>query len=176
MNRGRVDLSELKGLLGQDAGGKGTRRLAVAESLTSGQVQLRIGAVSGASAYFVGGMTAYTLDQKVRHLGVDRDEAAACNCVSAAVARQMARGAVALFDADVGVATTGYAEVSPENGVSDPYAWWAVVERVPDGHWQEVAGRAVCLERNRNEVQAMVAERVLAELVDYLQTMAMAVD
>ncbi len=46
--------------------------LAVAESLTCGQVQARIGAVSGASDYFLGGVTAYSLDEKVRLLGVNR--------------------------------------------------------------------------------------------------------
>ena len=46
--------------------------LAVAESLTCGRLQARIGAISGASEFFLGGMTAYSLEQKVRHLGVDR--------------------------------------------------------------------------------------------------------
>ena len=49
--------------------------LAVAESLTSGHLQAAIGARSGASDFFLGGITAYSIDQKVTHLGVDRDEA-----------------------------------------------------------------------------------------------------
>ena len=67
--------------------------LAVAESLTCGRLQARIGAISGASDFFLGGVTAYSLDQKVRHLGVNRAGAAAVNSVSGAVAEQMARGA-----------------------------------------------------------------------------------
>jgi PncC family amidohydrolase len=91
--------------------------LAVAESLTAGQVQARVASVSGASGYFLGGVTAYTLTQKVKLLGVDRRHAKAVNCVSARVAEEMALGACGLFGADVGVATTGYAEASPADGV-----------------------------------------------------------
>lgn len=71
--------------------------LAVAESLTCGRLQARIGAISGASDFFMGGLTAYSLDQKVRHLGVDRAEAEAANSVSARIAEQMARGACVLL-------------------------------------------------------------------------------
>jgi nicotinamide-nucleotide amidase len=52
--------------------------LAVAESLTCGQVQAKIGTVAGASRYFLGGITAYSLAQKVRHLGVNRAHAQRC--------------------------------------------------------------------------------------------------
>ena len=45
--------------------------IAVAESLTSGHRQALIGSVSGASKVFRGGIIAYMLEQKVRHLGVD---------------------------------------------------------------------------------------------------------
>src|SRR4051794_32647968 len=87
--------------------------LSVAESLTSGQVQTRIGAISGASQFFLGGVTAYTLEQKVQLLGVDRSLAEPVDCVSAEVAEQMARGACRLFGSDVSIATTGYAEPAP---------------------------------------------------------------
>ena len=103
--------------------------LAVAESLTSGRLQARIGAISGASEFFLGGVTAYTLDEKVRHLGVDRAEAGAVNSVSARVAEQMARGACVLFGSDLGVATTGYAEPSAEWKVAEPFAWWGLARR-----------------------------------------------
>lgn len=104
-------------------------KLAVAESLSCGRLQALIGMISGASEFFLGGVTAYALEQKVGLLGVDRAEAVASNCVSARVAEQMARGACELFGADIGVATTGYAESSPEQGVSTPFAWWAVARR-----------------------------------------------
>ena len=71
------------------------RSLAVAESLTCGHLQARIGSESGASGFFAGGVTAYTLEQKVTLLAVDRAVAEAVDCVSDQVARQMAFGVCA---------------------------------------------------------------------------------
>lgn len=140
------------------------RTLAVAESVTCGHLQAAIGAISGASEFFLGGVTAYTLDQKVRHLGVDRAAAAAVNCVSDAVVRQMAAGACALFGSDVGVATTGYAEPSSVAGVDNPYACWAIALRAPGNTWRFRSGQVVCVGMKRTAVQALVASAVLAEL------------
>lgn len=141
--------------------------LAVAESLTCGQLQAAIGAVSGASGYFVGGVTAYTLDQKVRLLGVDRRSARKVNCVSAAVAEAMAAGAARMFGADFAVATTGYAE--PAQKVPVPFAWWAIARRRRGRVTVVAAGRVECPGASRTDVQAMVAEAALAELVAALR-------
>jgi nicotinamide-nucleotide amidase len=100
--------------------------LAVAESVTCGGLQQRIGRISGASAFFRGGITAYDRAQKVAQLGVDDAEARATNCVSESVARQMARGVCVLFGAEIGVGTTGYAEPNAEWKVPAPLAYWAV--------------------------------------------------
>jgi nicotinamide-nucleotide amidase len=145
--------------------------LAVAESLTAGHVQARVASVSGASGYFLGGVTAYTLTQKVKLLGVDRRHAKKVNCVSARVAEEMALGACGLFAADVGVATTGYAEPSPAAGATEPMAWWAVARRL-EGKTNEFwlrHGRVECPGAKRAEVQAIVAEAVLTELVAWLR-------
>lgn len=142
--------------------------LAVAESMTCGRLQALIGEISGASEFFLGGVTAYNLEQKVRHLGVDRSAAAAVNCVSAAVAEQMARGASVLFGADVGVATTGYAEPSPAQGAGEPFAWWAVARHAPDG-WRVHSGRVDCPGRTRVEAQEMVARAAMAALLAQLR-------
>ena len=139
--------------------------LAVAESLTAGHVQARVAAVPGASNFFLGGVTAYALDQKVKLLGVNRAAAKKVNCVSAAVAEEMARGVCALFGADVGVATTGYAEPSPADGVETPFAWWAVARRGGRGKFSVRHGRVECPGATRTEAQAIVAEAALAEVV-----------
>lgn len=156
------DAQELKRLLASRPG----CAIAVAESLTSGRLQALIGGVSGASAYFRGGVTAYTLEMKVALLGVDREEAARCDCVSETVAGQMAQGVALKFDADLALATTGYAEGAP-GGVA-PWAWWALAVRGPEGVRVERTGRVECPERSRTEVQARVAEAALAALVAYL--------
>ena len=84
--------------------------IAVAESLTSGHLQANLGRVSGSSAYFLGGITAYNIAVKADLLGVDRTHAAEVDCVSQRVAREMAAGVQKLFSSDIGIATTGYAE------------------------------------------------------------------
>lgn len=155
-----MDIRELKALFLREP----RRTLAVAESVTCGHLQAAIGAISGASAFFLGGVTAYTLDEKVRHLGVDRLAAAKVDCVSDEIARQMARGACALFGSDVGVATTGYAEPSPAAGVTNPFACWAIAVRAPENAYRLRSGRVVCVGLKRTAVQAAVTGAVLAEL------------
>lgn len=142
--------------------------LAIAESLTCGHLQALVGATSGASDFFCGGITAYSLDQKVRHLGVDRALAEPVNSVSAEVAKQMARGASRMFGSTLGVATTGYAESVLQHGVQHPFAWWAVYcagSTQGDIRW----GRVDCPGEIRSEVQRHVAEAALAALVAWVR-------
>ncbi len=143
--------------------------LAVAESLTCGHVQARIGAVSGASDYFLGGLTAYSLAQKVKLLGVNRAHARRVNCVSQGVAVEMAQGACELFGADLAVATTGYAEPSPADGVKVPAAWWALCHRKRGGRAVVISGLVEMPGATRVQVQARVAAEVLERLVAYLR-------
>jgi nicotinamide-nucleotide amidase len=143
--------------------------LAVAESLTCGRVQAKVGSVSGASEFFLGGITAYTLDQKVRHLGVTRAAALAVNSVSAEVAEQMARGVCGLFGADLGVGTTGYAEPSAEKSITQPFGWWALARRSPGGEFQVRSGRVDCPGAGRVAVQEQVAEAALVALASWLK-------
>lgn len=142
--------------------------LAVAESMTGGRLQALVVAEAGASEYFLGGITAYTLAQKVRHLGVDRSTAAAVDCVSAEVARAMARGACALFGADVGLATTGYAEPMPPRGQPEPGAFWALCHRLSDNRELWVEGFAAARGTGRIEAQEAVARAVHAALAAHL--------
>ena len=143
--------------------------LAVAESLTCGHVQARIGAVSGASEYFLGGLTAYSLEQKVRHLGVNRAHARRVNCVSQRVAVEMAQGAGALFGADLAVATTGYAEPSRADEVGAPMAWWALCHRKRGGKAVIISGLVEMPGAKRVAAQERVAQEVLGALVAYLR-------
>ena len=142
--------------------------LAVAESMTCGHVQARVGAVAGASKFFRGGVTAYTLDEKVRQLGVPRAAARRVNCVSADVAEAMARGVCVLFRSDLGVATTGYAEPSRKDQVPDPFAWWALAHRRRGSFIALRSGRVECPGATRVDAQTMVADAVLVELIAYL--------
>ncbi len=94
------------------------RRLtvAVAESLTGGQLAAALTAVPGASAVFRGSVTAYATDLKASVLGVDAALLDAQGAVHPEVARQMAEGVRRVCRADVGIATTGVAGPEPQDG------------------------------------------------------------
>ncbi|MCA9264005.1 MAG: CinA family protein [Planctomycetales bacterium] len=100
--------------------------VSVAESVTSGHIQAAIGRVSGASDYFLGGITAYALDAKVRLLGVDLEHARSSKCVSPQIAFEMAAGIAQRFGSHWSVSTTGYAELSPADQVDQPSAFVSV--------------------------------------------------
>ncbi|MBP6307631.1 MAG: nicotinamide-nucleotide amidohydrolase family protein [Opitutaceae bacterium] len=143
--------------------------LASAESMTCGRIQARIGAISGASKFFLGGITTYTIDQKVHHLGVDRALAESCNAVSSEIAEQMAIGACQLFGASLGLATTGYAE-NPV-GRTHPFAWWALAHYLGDGRMAVQSGLIECPGAARTVAQDAAASAALGALVRYLHTL-----
>lgn len=147
--------------------------VAVAESLTAGWLQALLASESGASGYFRGGVTAYALDVKVSLLGADADEVERTAGVSRRVAEEMARGACRVFGSDLGLATTGWAEPSPADGVAVPFAWWALVDgrdRPNGGAWWVTLGRVEVPGRPRTGVQRAVAESVIRALAAYLET------
>jgi nicotinamide-nucleotide amidase len=134
-------------------------QLAVAESLTAGHVQVLIASFSGASDFFVGGITAYQTDRKIELLGVDRHVAESSHGVSADVAEQMARGAIELFRADCAIATTGYAEPAIDRNVPSPFAFCSVA-RLEQDHWKYRTVR-VDASGNRNQVQQFIANQAV---------------
>ena len=158
-------MSELKELMLREP----RLTLAVAESLTSGNVQAYLGRISGASEFFLGGITAYTLEQKVKLLGVDREEAERANCVSAEIAEELARGAASSFGSDLALATTGYAEPSEEHDVAVAFAWWALARRDGEG-WSAESHRVDCPDMDRVGVQAAVTLAAITGLLEHLRS------
>ncbi|MGH7995974.1 MAG: CinA family protein [Opitutaceae bacterium] len=148
--------------------------LAVAESVTCGGIQQRVGRISGASGFFLGGVTAYSAAQKARHLGVAAPAALTVNSVSLAIAGQMAAGACRMFGADVSLATTGYAEADEAWKVAEPFAFWAAAWRRSraSGGGPDIevvaAGKIECAGYGRAQAQDRFAEEALAALVAIL--------
>ena len=92
------------------------RTVATAESLTGGSLAVRLSRAPGASAYFIGSAITYTADAKRSVLGVSEATVREHGVVSEECAREMARGARRVFDADIGVALTGVAGPEPHDG------------------------------------------------------------
>lgn len=99
--------------------------VSVAESVTSGFLQAAISGIPDASQFYQGGITAYNVAQKYRHLMVEPIHAMATNCVSEQVASEMAANVCDQFNSDWGLAVTGYASPVPESG-NELFAYYAI--------------------------------------------------
>jgi nicotinamide-nucleotide amidase len=93
------------------------RTIAVAESCTGGLMAARLTDRPGSSAYFVGGVVAYSNDAKVALVGVDRALIERVGAVSNEVAEALAEGSIERFDADIGIGITGIA--GPDGGTEE---------------------------------------------------------
>ncbi|WP_193597698.1 CinA family protein [Microbacterium sp. YJN-G] len=105
-------------------------RIAVAESLTSGNLAGHVGAGEGTATWFAGGIVAYFTDVKERLLGLEPGT----DPCSAECAEQLARGARELFEVDLAVSTTGVGGPGPDGGhpPGTVYLGWAT--RTDAGH------------------------------------------
>ena len=93
------------------------RTVAVAESCTAGLLAARLTERPGSSAYFKGGVVAYSNEAKVDLLGVDAELIESHGAVSPEVAEAMADGALERFGADVACSVTGIA--GPDGGTEE---------------------------------------------------------
>jgi len=95
----------------------GTRTVAVAESCTGGLMAARLTERPGSSAYFAGGIVAYSNQAKVELVGVNAATIEQFGAVSAEVAEELANGAAERVGADVGIGITGIA--GPDGGTEE---------------------------------------------------------
>jgi nicotinamide-nucleotide amidase len=103
-------------------------RVALAESLTAGYATSLLAGIPGASEVLIGAMVSYSMESKVRWLGIPREVLEAEGPVSAATAAQMAEGALRSSGADVAVSLTGWAGPEAANErLGEVYAACATV-------------------------------------------------
>lgn len=88
--------------------------VAVAESVTAGQLQLFFSTIPHSQEFFQGGITVYNLGQKSRQLNIDPIHAQSCNSVSEKIATDMASNVARKFLSDWGIGVTGYSSPVPE--------------------------------------------------------------
>lgn len=131
--------------------------VAVAESLTGGLLAAAITSVPGASAVFRGSVTAYATEIKASVLGVDADLLARAGAVDAEVARQMAEGVRRLLGATVGLATTGVAGPTEQDGkpVGLVYIGYAGPDSEPIAEELRLTG-------DREDIRAQAVRQALA--------------
>lgn len=100
--------------------------LAVAESVTSGLVMATFSLAKNATQFFQGGITAYNLGQKTRHLSVDPILAEEANCVSEYVSEKMSIEVAKTFCSQWGLGITGYAVPVPALKIKFCYAFFTL--------------------------------------------------
>jgi PncC family amidohydrolase len=139
-------------------------KLACAESCTGGLVSHRITNVSGSSAYFLGGVIAYSYEAKAQLLGVSWDTLNAFGAVSEETVREMALGARTLFDADLAISVSGIA--GPGGGMPEkPVGTTWIGLSAGDGEWARHFIWGGDRERNKLDSSTMALQFV----VDYLE-------
>lgn len=110
---------------------RGGFTVAAAESCTGGEIAHLFTTVSGSSDYFLGSVTAYSAEVKVKILGVPREVIKEKGIVSSDVAAAMAEGARSLFGSSFAVATTGWADATGDEHEPAGTVWVGVSG--PDG-------------------------------------------
>jgi nicotinamide-nucleotide amidase len=169
--------AELRALLGSSVGGVDDEglettvggllkaqgyRLALAESLTAGMVSARLGSVPGASEWLAGGVVSYGGDVKRDLLGVGPGPV-----VSSEAAAEMAAGVARLLSADVGLALTGVAGPTGQDGQPVGTVFVAVHLPVRPGSDAGPGRRVVQLALSGD--RQMVRERAVTSALDFLR-------
>jgi PncC family amidohydrolase len=140
-------------------------RLAVAESCTGGLIGHRLTNIAGSSTYYLGSITAYAYEAKVRLLGVQWALLEEHGAVSEPVALEMARGARRALAADVGLSVSGIA--GPGGGTEDkPIGLTCFGLSTP--HHEQTWEYIWHGDRIQNKEQS--AEKALSLLVEFLRS------
>ncbi len=143
--------------------------LALAESCTGGLLAALVTDLPGSSAYFVGGVVAYSNSAKEKLLGVAGSVLADHGAVSAEVAEAMADGARSRFGAAVASAVTGIAGPDAD-GTDKPVGLTYVAVAAPSG----TSSREFRFQGDRWSNRRQAASEALKMLVEAARSLAAA--
>lgn len=124
-------------------------RIAVGESCSGGKLAARLTDRPGSSAYFAGGVVAYSNEAKTELLGVSESLLSEHGAVSNEVAEALAEGAMSRFGADLGIGVTGVAGPGG-GGEAKPVGYVCICVKSADGRF---LARDPQLPGNRDDVR-----------------------
>lgn len=136
-----------------DLARSGGSTVAVAESLTAGNVSARLGKGEGASEWYRGAVVAYDESVKYDVLGVTRGPVVTDSC-----AREMALGVRRLLGAELGLGITGVGGPGPQEGRPSGTVHLAVATG------EETWSCELHVDGDPDEVLAAATSRALEEL------------
>ena len=140
--------------------------LGVVESATGGLVSHLVTNVSGSSNCYLGSITSYSNQAKIRIVGVSEDSINRYGAVSPQVAKEMARGGRKVLSADICVADTGIAGPSgatPEKPVGLFY--------IGLSHKDGTSSRKHNFTGGREENKHHAAKAALSWVKEYLESL-----
>jgi PncC family amidohydrolase len=139
--------------------------IAVAESVTAGHLQAAFSAGIEASKYFQGGITAYNLGQKTRHLHIDPILGGKVNCVAAKIAQTMAVEVSRMFSSDYGIGITGYASIVPECEEEGLFAFFSLSYK----RKVVLTKKLISVEKHPYQVQVDYAKKVIEQALEHVK-------
>jgi nicotinamide-nucleotide amidase len=140
--------------------------LGVVESATGGLISHRVTNVPGSSNCYLGSITSYSNQAKIKIVGVSEDSINQYGAVSPQVAEEMARGGRKVLNADICVADTGIAGptgATPEKPVGLFY--------IGLSHEGRTSSRKHTFTENREENKRLAAEAALSWVKEYLESL-----
>jgi PncC family amidohydrolase len=156
------ELFDLSSQLGQLLIAQGLT-VSTAESCTGGLLGHILTGVSGSSAYYLGGVIAYSNDVKEALLGVQHSTLVQYGAVSGPTAKQMALGIREKIGADLGLSTTGIA--GPTGGTpTKPVGLVYIGISTQD----ETASYECHFDGTREEIKANTVREILNRLIAHL--------
>lgn len=159
-----TNVESLETILGALLRKKGLR-LATAESCTGGLIGHRITNVPGSSTYYIGGVTSYAYEAKVRLLGVRWETLECHGAVSRETVLEMAVGVRRLLAADIGLSVSGIAGpggATPDKPVGLVWIGFSASNFMEAWSFQFSGSRV--------QVKEQAAEQALRKAVDCLRS------
>lgn len=137
--------------------------LSTAESCTGGRIAAKITALAGSSAYFKGGIVAYSNEVKESLLNISRQTLDEFGAVSKETVVEMAKGAMKAMKTDCAVATSGVAGPgggTPDKPVGTVWIAAAYKEKIFTTKQEGDNGRLPNMERAANNALSLLLEVV----------------
>jgi len=144
---------------------KQKKTLALAESCTGGLISHRITNIPGSSAYFLGSVVSYSNDSKESLLNVPKETRKKYGAVSRETVLRMAKGAKAVFGANIAAAITGIA--GPGGGTKEKPVGLAFIAVVSEKNSKT---RKIICKGNRKSIKTQFADAVLSMISKQLGT------
>lgn len=142
------------------------KTLALAESCTGGLIAAELTAEPGVSAFFKGGVVAYSNEVKAKILGVPPKILATYGAVSKETAFEMAEGVQKLINTDLAIAVTGIA--GPTGGTVDKPVGTVYIALASKNTKTTVAH--FCFSRTRKQIQHDTCLMALKMVLEKIST------